>query len=113
VAPASPTVTKAAQTKTAPSTPDHTTPAPPTTQAQATAAAQRTAPSTPAQATQAAPPAPPATTAPASCYPLSSGGHCYKPGEFCRTSDHGTSGVAGDGEAIKCEDVNGWRWEPA
>jgi hypothetical protein len=22
------------------------------------------------------------------------------------------SGVAGDGEAIKCEDNNGWRWEP-
>jgi cytoskeletal protein RodZ len=117
VATVSPTATKAAQTRTAPSTPAQTTPAqttpaPPATQAQATAAAQRTAPSTPAQTTQAAPPASSASTAPASCHPLSNEGHCYEPGEFCRTGDHGTSGVAGDGEAIKCEDVNGWRWEP-
>jgi hypothetical protein len=27
-------------------------------------------------------------------------------------SDHGKTGVAGDGAAIKCEDNNGWRWEP-
>jgi hypothetical protein len=48
---------------------------------------------------------------PASCYPLTDGGHCYEPGEFCRHSDEGTTGVAGDGEKIKCEDNGGWRWE--
>ncbi len=47
----------------------------------------------------------------ASCYPLSNEGTCYEPGEFCRNSDHGASGVAGDGENIICE-YNGWRWEP-
>ena len=55
---------------------------------------------------------PPPTTA-GSCHPLSNEGTCYEPGEFCRDSDHGTSGVAGDGEKIICEDNNGWRWEPA
>jgi len=55
-----------------------------------------------------APTAPPA----ASCYPLTNGGNCYEPGEFCRSTDHGVTGVAGDGEAIECEDNNGWRWEP-
>ena len=47
-----------------------------------------------------------------SCYPLTNGGNCYEPGEFCRLSDEGVTGVAGDGERIKCEDNNGWRWEP-
>ena len=64
-----------------------------------------------------APPALPATTppaapAPASCYPTTSSGHCYEPGEYCRKSDHGASGVAGDGKKIICEDNDGWRWEP-
>lgn len=78
---------------------------------------------TPSQPTRSAPPsspappatvtAPPASTAPAGCYPLTNGGNCYKPGEYCRTSDHGVSGVAGDGEAIICKYNNGWRWEPA
>jgi hypothetical protein len=27
-------------------------------------------------------------------------------------SDHGVTGVAGDGKTIKCEDNEGWRWEP-
>jgi len=54
-------------------------------------------------------PAPPTTAAP-SCHPLTNSGHCYQPGEFCRAIDHGATGVAGDGENIKCEDVNGWRW---
>jgi hypothetical protein len=59
----------------------------------------------------------PATTAPAvpppaSCYPTTSSGHCYEPGEYCRTSDHGASGLAGDGKKIICENNNGWRWEP-
>jgi hypothetical protein len=55
---------------------------------------------------------PPPTTAATSCYPLSDGGNCYEPGEYCRNSDHGASGRAGDGEAIMCENNNGWRWEP-
>jgi hypothetical protein len=54
----------------------------------------------------------PATAAAHSCYPLTNGGNCYEPGEFCRKSDHGAHGVAGDGKAIACEDNNGWRWEP-
>ena len=65
------------------------------------------------------PPAPPpapttsvAAPPPASCYPSTNSGNCYEPGEYCRNSDHGTSGVAGDGEKILCEDNNGWRWEP-
>jgi hypothetical protein len=67
------------------------------------------APSTPsavAVATQ-------ASATPAGCYPVSDEGTCYKPGEYCRDDDHGTSGVAGDGEAITCEDNDGWRWEPS
>ena len=51
--------------------------------------------------------------APSGCYPKTDGGNCYEPGEFCRTTDHGIHGVAGDGKAIICEDNNGWRWEPA
>ncbi len=64
---------------------------------------------TPAPAPSA--PSPPASAA--SCYPLSNEGTCYEPGEFCRDSDHGATGVAGNGEKIICEDNNGWRWEPA
>jgi hypothetical protein len=60
----------------------------------------------------AAPP-PPAPAAPAGCHPLSNEGTCYEPGEFCRASDQGVTGVAGDGEAIICENNNGLRWEPA
>jgi hypothetical protein len=60
----------------------------------------------------AAPAAAPTTQVAApSCYPLTSGGNCYEPGEYCRTSDHGATGVAGDGKSITCKDVNGWRWE--
>lgn len=60
----------------------------------------------------------PATTSPTpapsttSCYPTTDEGGCYEPGEYCRTSDEGTTGVAGDGKSITCEDNNGWRWEP-
>jgi hypothetical protein len=78
------------------------------------------APPAPAPTTTAAAPtrpaavvAPPASAAPASCRPLTSGGNCYEPGEYCRNADHGASGVAGDGKAITCEDNDGWRWEPA
>jgi hypothetical protein len=56
------------------------------------------------------PPPPPATQA--ACFPLSNENTCYEPGEFCRDDDHGTRGVAGDGESILCEDNDGWRWEP-
>jgi hypothetical protein len=62
------------------------------------------------------PPAPApssAASAPAPCYPTTSSGNCYEPGEFCSTADHGMTGVAGNGERIICEDNNGWRWEPA
>src|SRR5262249_38304509 len=62
------------------------------------------------------PPAPKTTTAPpapSGCYPTTSGGNCYEPGEFCPRADAGMSGVAGNGEAIICEDNNGLRWEPA
>ena len=45
-------------------------------------------------------------------YPLSNEGTCYEPGEYCRASDAGVSGIAGDGEAILCTDNNGLRWEP-
>lgn len=57
-------------------------------------------------------PAPP-TPAPRQCYPKTDSGNCYEPGEYCRESDHGKSGIAGDGESITCEDNNGWRWEPS
>jgi hypothetical protein len=59
---------------------------------------------------------PPSSSAPppvASCYPLTNGGNCYESGEFCRDSDHGVTGIAGNGEKIICEDNNGWRWEAA
>jgi hypothetical protein len=58
---------------------------------------------------------PPVTSppAPSGCHPLSSGGNCYEAGELCSAADHGLSGVAGNGEAIICEDNDGWRWEPA
>jgi hypothetical protein len=87
------------------------------TQAPATPAPAPAAPSPSPTITQsAAPPPAPATSAaappPASCSPLTNGGNCYEPGEYCRNSDHGMYGVAGDGEKIACEDNNGWRWEP-
>jgi len=67
--------------------------------------------------TPAPPPAtlgpPPSSPKPAGCHPLSNSGTCYEPGEFCRDSDHGVTGVAGNGETITCEDNDGWRWEPA
>jgi hypothetical protein len=75
----------------------------PTTQAPAT-----TAPAYIPPTAQAAPIQAPA----ASCSPLTDGGKCYEPGEYCRDSDHGDTGVAGDGESIECKDNDGWRWEP-
>ena len=49
---------------------------------------------------------------PINCTPLTNGGNCYEPGEYCRNSDHGASGIAGDGKSITCAYNNGWRWEP-
>lgn len=98
------------------------TPAVVATKAKARLKPRKTAaPPTPTPSTsKAVAPPPPPTTAPAAapstpsgCYPLTNGGNCYEPGEFCRKSDHGASGVAGDGKRIICEDNDGWRWEPA
>ena len=61
----------------------------------------------------AAAPAPPPAAVPASCYPVSDSGTRYRPGEFCRTSDHGATGRTADGEAIVCRYKGVWRWEPA
>ena len=77
---------------------------------QTTAQPVQTAAAAPTTAAPA--PVPPASSAPASCSPISDEGTCYEPGEYCRDDDHGTSGVAGDGKAITCEDNDGWRWEP-
>lgn len=83
------------------------------------ALATAVAPTQPAASPTPTPASPPPTQAPpppptaASCYPLSNEGTCYEPGEFCRESDHGVSGVAGDGEKIICANNDGWRWEPA
>jgi hypothetical protein len=103
------TATPPAPTAPAPAPTTHapapTTSAPaPTTQAPAPT---KSAPTTPPAA------APSTSAAPAGCHPLTNSGKCYEPGEFCRTADHGVSGVAGDGEAITCEDNDGWRWEPS
>lgn len=76
----------------------------------AVAAARARPRSAPSVAPRPAPPSPSPTAA--SCYPLSDEGTCYEPGEYCRDSDHGASGIAGDGERIVCEDNDGWRWEP-
>src|SRR5487761_1293069 len=56
-----------------------------------------TAPAVPPAPSNAAPPPP---TTPAGCSPRSNEGTCYEPGEFCRNSDHGATGRAGDGETI-------------
>jgi hypothetical protein len=91
---APPATTKAPVVAPAPSTPHTSRPAP-------------IIPST------TAPPPVQRTSAPAaSCYPLTNGGNCYEPGEFCRKADHGAYGIAGNGERIVCAYNNGWRWEP-
>jgi hypothetical protein len=46
------------------------------------------------------------------CRPLSDAGHCYEPGEFCRHTDRGVRGIAGDGKRIVCRNNDGLRWEP-
>jgi hypothetical protein len=88
-------------------------PATPTTTATtATPAPITTTTAPPPPPTTTPPPPPPTTAAPVSCHPLTDGGNCYEPGEFCRASDHGATGLAGDGKTITCEDNGGWRWEP-
>jgi hypothetical protein len=52
---------------------------------------------------------PGASSAPSSCYPQTKKGNCYEPGEMCRKSDRGASGVSGGGESIVCRDNDGWR----
>lgn len=68
------------------------------------------------------PPAPspsPSSSAPApdpstaACYPTTAAGNCYQAGEFCSDADHGMSGIAENGDAIVCENDNGWRWVAA
>ncbi len=102
---------KACGLSTSPTTAVEALPAPNTT------APPTTVPPPPSTATvppTTVPPPPPTTAVPAvSCHPLTDGGNCYEPGEYCRDSDHGASGVAGDGEAITCADNDGWRWEPS
>ncbi|HEV2638430.1 MAG TPA: hypothetical protein VGX23_25010 [Actinocrinis sp.] len=86
-----------------------TTPAPVHTQP----APVRTQPA-PVHTTKApAPPKPVKTNPPAQqgCTPLTNGGKCYTPGELCRSSDHNATGIDANGDAIKCEDNDGWRWE--
>jgi hypothetical protein len=46
----------------------------------------------------------------ASCYPTTSSGNCYQPGQICPSSYYGATGVAEDGTTIICQDNNGWRW---
>ena len=60
-----------------------------------------------------APPTPATSpTPPASCTPIDDEGACYEPGEYCRDDDHGTTGRAGNGQTITCEDKDGtWYWE--
>jgi len=58
-------------------------------------------------------PAPTLTPTPTGCHPKTSSGNCYEPGEYCSDTEHGMSGVAGDGKTIVCEDnTKRWRWEP-
>ena len=71
-------------------------------------------PGTSAPATTTPPTAAPPATNPttAGCTPIDNEGGCYEPGEYCRDDDHGTTGRAGDGQTITCEDENGtWYWE--
>jgi hypothetical protein len=99
---AGPACAAAATAAAAPSSP---APAPP---AETTPTETAPPPPAPAETTP-----PPAASTPAGCYPVSDEGTCYRPGEYCRDDDHGVPGVTGDGEAIICEDNDGWRWEPA
>ena len=69
----------------------------------------------PTQAPPAATQAPPAATAlpvgGSGCY-IDPEGNCYRAGEFCPNALHGQT-IQGESGPLKCEDVNGWRWESA
>jgi hypothetical protein len=110
----SPTATVTASASDTPSPADSSSspsPSPPSTPASAITTAPNNPPPAPEPSTQAPQPAP-STAQAQSCYPLTNGGGCYKPGEFCRKSDHGATGIDANGDSIKCEDNNGlWRWE--
>lgn len=77
-------------------------------QAKARAAAQAKA----RAAAQAKKLVPPQRAVHTGCFPKTNGGNCYEPGEFCRKSDRGLVGIAGDHVAIVCRDNDGLRWEP-
>jgi hypothetical protein len=70
---------------------------------------------TAASASAAVPTPAPTPTAPhaTACHPLTSGGKCYEPGEFCPVKDYDATGLAGDGKAVVCWNNDGWRWEPS
>lgn len=92
------------------------TPVPTTPPVATTTAAPAYTPPAPVQTTEAPPPPPPpppvqTAAQPQGCTPLTNSGKCYTPGEYCRDTDHDASGVDADGDAIKCEDNDGWRWE--
>jgi phosphatidylserine/phosphatidylglycerophosphate/cardiolipin synthase-like enzyme len=74
---------------------------------------QSRAGTSPPATTTPTPSAPPATSpVAAGCTPIDDEGGCYEPGEYCRDDDHGTTGRAGDGQTITCEDESGtWYWE--
>ena len=56
----------------------------------------------------------PAASPTTSCHPTTAKGHCYEPGEYCRKSDLGKSGLAGDGAKITCKYSDGrYRWQRA
>ena len=98
-----------------PAAPSTAAPAPvvTTSRAPATSAPPKTTVAAPVRTTQApqAPQPVQTTEQQQSCTPLTSGGNCYSPGEYCRKADRGTSGIDADGDAITCEDNDGWRWE--
>jgi hypothetical protein len=50
--------------------------------------------------------------APTGCTPKTSSGNCYEAGEFCSDADHGMTGIAGNGDPIKCEGSGSatWHW---
>lgn len=129
VAPVTPTPTEQTAANNSTSTPAPTVPSTPTPTP--TPTPTQTPPSTPAphaalasipEAPHISPPAPPPVQKPpppppqtplaAACYPLTNAGNCYEPGQFCRKSDHGKTGVAGNGTPIICRNDDGWRWEP-
>jgi hypothetical protein len=82
-----------------------------TTPTQTTSAPTTPAKTTPTATVPTATATTPAAT-PVGCTPISDEGTCYEPGEYCRATDHGAIGIAGDGKTIECEDNDGWRWEP-